>query len=79
MDPSPLGCCLCVHGQGQTQSASIRKAIRHRPTLHLDNTEFLDDGSYSLQFNNLELNGPQRRDFSMTVTAPVLALGGRHH
>lgn len=74
MDPSPLGCCLCMHGQAKKQSASIRRAIRLWRGLQLD-TEFLDDSSYSLQFNNFELNVPQRRRFAFM--APALAPGGR--
>lgn len=68
MDPLPLGRCPCVHEQRQTQSASIRRAIHHWRALQLDNTEFLDDGSYSFNFNNSELNVPQRRHFAFSAT-----------
>lgn len=52
IDPFPLGCCLCVHEQRQTQSASISRAICLWRALQLDNTEFLDDGNYSLKTLN---------------------------
>lgn len=81
IDPFPLDCCLCVHEQRQTQSASISRAICLWRALQLDNTEFLDDGNYSLQFKNFKLNVPQRHDFgfSVTVTAPVLTPMDCHH
>lgn len=52
IDPFPLGCCLCMHEQRQTQSASISRAICLWRALQLDNTEFLDDGNYSLKTLN---------------------------